>query len=95
MFLWRPSQNNQRYAFTPLLDNSEDENEQDVEEDELFTRSGGQRPALFDPIQKRREKTGIVEANGVRADGNVLEGNDRLAVSLSTFDFEEGMENAM
>lgn len=28
MILWRPSQNNQRYAFTPLLDDSEDENEE-------------------------------------------------------------------
>ncbi|KAI6187775.1 hypothetical protein M3Y98_00281200 [Aphelenchoides besseyi] len=28
--LWRPSQNNQRYAFTPLLDDSEDENDADV-----------------------------------------------------------------
>ncbi|CAI2356948.1 unnamed protein product [Caenorhabditis sp. 36 PRJEB53466] len=33
MVLWRPSQNNQRYAFTPLLDDSEDENDQ---EDEIF-----------------------------------------------------------
>uniref|UniRef100_A0A183CZ54 Transmembrane protein 87A n=1 Tax=Gongylonema pulchrum TaxID=637853 RepID=A0A183CZ54_9BILA len=32
MILWRPSRNNQRYAFTPLLDDSEDEND----EDELF-----------------------------------------------------------
>uniref|UniRef100_A0A0R3RKH5 Transmembrane protein 87A n=1 Tax=Elaeophora elaphi TaxID=1147741 RepID=A0A0R3RKH5_9BILA len=32
MILWRPSRNNQRYAFTPLLDNSEDEND----DDELF-----------------------------------------------------------
>ncbi|XP_014898071.1 transmembrane protein 87A isoform X1 [Poecilia latipinna] len=29
MFLWRPSANNQRYAFTPLIDDSEDE---DIEE---------------------------------------------------------------
>uniref|UniRef100_A0A3B3RZH8 Transmembrane protein 87B n=1 Tax=Paramormyrops kingsleyae TaxID=1676925 RepID=A0A3B3RZH8_9TELE len=29
MFLWRPSANNQRYAFTPLIDDSDDE---DVEE---------------------------------------------------------------
>lgn len=28
MFLWRPSNNNQIYAFTPLLDDSEDENDQ-------------------------------------------------------------------
>ncbi|KAM3723494.1 Transmembrane protein 87B [Dirofilaria immitis] len=32
MVLWRPSRNNQRYAFTPLLDDSEDEND----DDELF-----------------------------------------------------------
>jgi hypothetical protein len=25
MILWRPTNNNQRYAFTPLLDNDEDE----------------------------------------------------------------------
>uniref|UniRef100_A0A0K0D7G3 Transmembrane protein 87B n=1 Tax=Angiostrongylus cantonensis TaxID=6313 RepID=A0A0K0D7G3_ANGCA len=29
VILWRPSVNNQRYAFTPLLDDSEDENDQD------------------------------------------------------------------
>ncbi|PIO76057.1 lung seven transmembrane receptor [Teladorsagia circumcincta] len=28
VILWRPSVNNQRYAFTPLLDDSEDENDQ-------------------------------------------------------------------
>uniref|UniRef100_A0A914V187 Transmembrane protein 87A n=1 Tax=Plectus sambesii TaxID=2011161 RepID=A0A914V187_9BILA len=32
MILWRPSNNNQCYAFTPLLDNSEDEND----DDEIF-----------------------------------------------------------
>uniref|UniRef100_A0A915DS34 Transmembrane protein 87A n=1 Tax=Ditylenchus dipsaci TaxID=166011 RepID=A0A915DS34_9BILA len=37
MFLWRPSCNNQRYAFTPLLDDSEDENED--ADDELFSNS--------------------------------------------------------
>lgn len=36
MILWRPSQNNQRYAFTPLLDDSEDENDEDV----VFDQSG-------------------------------------------------------
>ncbi|EFO18431.2 hypothetical protein LOAG_10063 [Loa loa] len=35
MILWRPSCNNQRYAFTPLLDDSEDEND----DDELFNTS--------------------------------------------------------
>lgn len=27
IILWRPTKNNQRYAFTPLLDNPEDEND--------------------------------------------------------------------
>ncbi|KAI6176612.1 hypothetical protein M3Y97_00817200 [Aphelenchoides bicaudatus] len=35
MILWRPSQNNQRYAFTPLLDDSEDE-----ADDVLYDQSG-------------------------------------------------------
>nr|CDP99954.1 Bm2893, isoform a [Brugia malayi] len=30
MILWRPSRNNQRYAFTPLLDDSEDENDDGI-----------------------------------------------------------------
>jgi len=30
MVLWTPSKNNQRYAFTPLLDNGEDEEEEDL-----------------------------------------------------------------
>jgi len=52
MFLWRPSQNNQRYAFTPLLDNSEDEAEDDDtdrmdEENELY------RAGVFEMVQKR------------------------------------------
>lgn len=29
MILWRPTNNNQRYAFTPLLDNPEDEDEEE------------------------------------------------------------------
>lgn len=32
MILWRPTNNNQRYAFTPLLDNPEDEEEDDEED---------------------------------------------------------------
>lgn len=35
MFLFRPSNNNQRYAFVPLLDHSDnEENELDDEDDE-------------------------------------------------------------
>uniref|UniRef100_A0A336LKK6 CSON009979 protein n=1 Tax=Culicoides sonorensis TaxID=179676 RepID=A0A336LKK6_CULSO len=32
MILWRPTNNNQRYAFTPLLDNPEDEDDEEEEE---------------------------------------------------------------
>ncbi|XP_061600795.1 transmembrane protein 87A isoform X2 [Cololabis saira] len=51
MFLWRPSANNQRYAFTPLIDDSDDE---DVEE---FIASGN----IADGIKLRSSKT---ETNG-------------------------------
>jgi hypothetical protein len=77
MFLWRPSQNNQRYAFTPLLDDSEDENEEDIEEDELFTKDGGQRPLVYDLVQKRGEKK--VATNNKDAEAR---GGEKLAVNL-------------
>lgn len=46
MYLWRPAVNNQRYAFTPLLDNSEDEND----DDELFNS----KIAAFDMLKHRQ-----------------------------------------
>ncbi|XP_035774895.1 transmembrane protein 87A-like [Anopheles albimanus] len=39
MILWRPTNNNQRYAFTPLLDNPEDED--DEEEDQFVSDAYG------------------------------------------------------
>nr|XP_015218474.1 PREDICTED: transmembrane protein 87B isoform X1 [Lepisosteus oculatus] len=51
MFLWRPSANNQRYAFTPLMDDSDDE---EIEE---FLLSDN----LADGIKQRSSKT---ESNG-------------------------------
>ncbi|XP_057198694.1 transmembrane protein 87A isoform X1 [Triplophysa rosa] len=51
MFLWRPSANNQRYAFTPLIDDSDDE---EIEE---FLVSAN----LADGIKLRAAKT---ETNG-------------------------------
>lgn len=48
MVLWRPSQNNQRYAFTPLLDNSEDDN--DDEEDLLFANS---QSGIYEDVKVR------------------------------------------
>ncbi|VDK55949.1 unnamed protein product [Anisakis simplex] len=53
MVLWRPSQNNQRYAFTPLLDDSEDEND----EDELFN-SG------FYASEVLKQRSGSVSSRG-------------------------------
>ncbi|XP_030384289.1 transmembrane protein 87A [Scaptodrosophila lebanonensis] len=40
MILWRPTNNNQRYAFTPLLDNPEDEDEEE-EEDQFVADTYG------------------------------------------------------
>ncbi len=38
IILWRPSKNSQRFAFTPLLDNEEDADDDDIEgqETEIF-----------------------------------------------------------
>ncbi|XP_073776444.1 transmembrane protein 87B isoform X1 [Danio rerio] len=51
MFLWRPSANNQRYAFTPLIDDSDDE-----EIDEFLVSAN-----IADGIKLRAAKT---ETNG-------------------------------
>ncbi|XP_072292791.1 transmembrane protein 87A isoform X1 [Eucyclogobius newberryi] len=51
MFLWRPSANNQRYAFTPLMDDSDDE-----EIEEFMTNTN-----MADGIKLRAAKT---ESNG-------------------------------
>ncbi|CAK5046053.1 unnamed protein product [Meloidogyne enterolobii] len=82
MFLWRPSQNNQRYAFTPLLDNSEDENEEDIEEDELFTKSGGQRPAVYEVVSKRDKKQENGQSNGSVAGKDGENKNSKLEDDL-------------
>ena len=36
IILWRPSNNSQRFAFTPLLDNDEDNDAEDDQETEIF-----------------------------------------------------------
>ncbi|CAJ0575050.1 unnamed protein product, partial [Mesorhabditis spiculigera] len=54
VILWRPSQNNQRYAFTPLLDDSEDDND-----DELFSNSQvmeAVKERNTDDVKERREQ---------------------------------------
>lgn len=48
MILWRPTNNNQRYAFTPLLDVSDDEDEdRDKDTFQLIETSGGLSHAFF------------------------------------------------
>ena len=66
MYLWRPAQNNQRYAFTPLLDDSENEND----DDELFN---SQIP-IYDMIKHRQ-----LESQS-REDRLELSGDDKLEV---------------
>ncbi|TMS36721.1 hypothetical protein L596_003817 [Steinernema carpocapsae] len=54
MFLWRPSTNNVRYAFTPLLDDSEDEND-----DELFNS----KSPMFDLVVQRNVNKEYAESS--------------------------------
>ncbi|KAL7078462.1 hypothetical protein ACQ4LE_002678 [Meloidogyne hapla] len=93
MFLWRPSQNNQRYAFTPLLDNSEDENEEDIEEDELFTKSGGQRPAVFEVVSKRGDKKPGNDKNGNGQSNGGVAGKDGESKNNKLEDDLQWIEN--
>lgn len=67
MILWRPSRNNQRYAFTPLLDNSEDENED--EDDEIFNSS---QAGVYEMIKQRstlNTNTSCMEGEDENGDG--------------------------
>jgi len=50
MVLWRPSKNNQRYAFTPLLDREEDYSSDEEEEDILYSDA-------WDGLKMRGAKT--------------------------------------
>ncbi|CAN7999950.1 unnamed protein product, partial [Ixodes hexagonus] len=63
MFLWRPTNNNQRYAFTPLLDAPDDEFDEDF-----------QQPAndAFDGMKMRGNKPGNLPSKD-RQDNNTAE----------------------
>ncbi|CAK1540721.1 unnamed protein product [Leptosia nina] len=53
MVLWRPTNNNQRYAFTPLLDNAEDDDE---EEEQFVNDAYGVKmrgTSISDPVDNR------------------------------------------
>lgn len=44
MFLFRPSNNNQRYAFVPLLDHSDNDNDDDFDDED--EEKGGEDRSL-------------------------------------------------
>ncbi|CAD6189007.1 unnamed protein product [Caenorhabditis auriculariae] len=74
MTLWRPSQNNQQYAFTPLLDDSEDENDQD----ELFnTFTPG-----YDVLTARNSGAGAEQRRQRESDKDQQRKEDRLKEDL-------------
>ncbi|XP_056423177.1 transmembrane protein 87B isoform X2 [Hyla sarda] len=59
MFLWRPSANNQRYAFTPLMDDSDDEVEEFLVTDHL---AEGMK------LRGKTEANGMAKPNASNAD---------------------------
>lgn len=73
MILWRPSNNNQRYAFTPLLDSPEDEDEDEEEHfvSDIYgvkmrgTRSTSPKPQHLKPSNSTTEEDDLrwVEEN--------------------------------
>ncbi|XP_005737119.1 transmembrane protein 87A isoform X3 [Pundamilia nyererei] len=76
MFLWRPSANNQRYAFTPLIDDSDDE---EIEE---FIASTN----LADGIKLRatkNETNGTVKPAETNPDENLKWVEDNIPTSLT------------
>ncbi|XP_077073578.1 transmembrane protein 87B isoform X2 [Siphateles boraxobius] len=76
MFLWRPSANNQRYAFTPLIDDSDDE---EIEE---FLVSAN----IADGIKLRAAKTetnGTVKPAAANPDDDLKWVEDNIPTSLS------------
>jgi hypothetical protein len=78
MILWRPSQNNQRYAFTPLLDESEDENDAD---DVLYSQSG-----IYDELKIRNvEKTPPVAKSESKKQSAIDVGLERWILIYSLF----------
>ncbi|XP_069500406.1 transmembrane protein 87A-like isoform X2 [Ambystoma mexicanum] len=69
MFLWRPSANNQRYAFVPLIDEgSEEEDEEDQMTNEGFAEGMKMRGA-------KNEPNGILKGNRVDEDLKWVEEN--------------------
>ncbi|XP_055917895.1 transmembrane protein 87A [Eupeodes corollae] len=67
MILWRPTNNNQRYAFTPLLDNPEDEDD-DEEEDQFVANVYGVkiRPGLSNGTKPQISKATTTEEDDLR-----------------------------
>lgn len=65
MVLWRPTNNNQRYAFTPLLDNAEDEDDDD-EEDQFVADAYGVKIRGKQNNSPRPSRSGTNEEDDLR-----------------------------
>lgn len=89
MILWRPSKNNQRYAFTPLLDDSEDDNDDD---DELFNSN---QANVYEMLKQRGPIQGGIEDNQnsnmskMEEDMEWLENNIPITLAKALIDSEE------
>lgn len=75
MFLWRPSANNQRYAFTPLIDDSDDE---EIEE---FTASANIAEGI--KLRAKSETNGTVKPPETNPDEDLKWVEDNIPSSLT------------
>ncbi|XP_074532184.1 transmembrane protein 87A [Halichoeres trimaculatus] len=75
MFLWRPSANNQRYAFTPLMDDSDDE---EIEE---FTASANIAEGI--KLRSKSETNGTVKPAEPNPDEDLKWVEDNIPSSLT------------
>ncbi|RZC37128.1 Lung 7-TM R domain containing protein [Asbolus verrucosus] len=82
MILWRPTNNNQRYAFVPLLDTGEDE-----EEEQLVNDAYGVKVRIHHP------KPSSPRSNSVDDDLRWLEENVKSDPALPILDSDEELVN--
>jgi hypothetical protein len=87
MVLWGPSQNNQRYAFTPLLDDSEDDN--DEMEDVLYSTENG---AIYKELKSRNSSkttSKVDKQSSITAELDWIEQNIPTSLAEALIDDEE------
>lgn len=93
MILWRPTNNNQRYAFTPLLDNPDDEDDDDDEEDQFVSDVYGVKiRGITRSSSPKPQKSGTTEEDDLRW----VEENIPAAIAdaaLPTLDSDEEIMN--